>query len=152
MPTEANLSIAKRWFEDLWTKPDPDLADEIVDPSYAPDWIGIDAKGPEQVKHEIRYFRSVFPDLRYEIVDVIAADDRVWVRYKGTGTQQGEAWGFEATGRQVEFEGVTILYVNPKGRVIDRWGAFSFYDILADLGLVPALWELSQSLRKPDPE
>ena len=74
----------------------------------------------------------------------------MWVRYRGTGTQKGEAWGFETTGKRVEFEGVTILYINPEGSVIDRWGAFSFYDLLADLALVPALWELSRALRKPD--
>ena len=68
--TMANLELAKRWFEELWSKPDLDVADEIVDPDYAPDWIRMGAKGPEQVKHEIRYFRSIFPDLKYEIVDL----------------------------------------------------------------------------------
>lgn len=146
MSTERNLEVAKRWFEELWSKPDLDVADEIVDPDYDPDWIHIDAKGPDQVKHEIRYFRSVFPDLRYEIADAAASDDRVWIRYKGTGTQKGEAWGFAPTGKEVEFEGVTILYTDPAGRIVDRWGAFSFYDILAHLGLVPRLWELSEKL------
>jgi len=152
MSTQRNLRLAQRWFHELWSKPDLDVADEIVDPDYAPDWIGIEAQGPDQVKHEIRYFRSIFPDLRYDIIDMIAADDRVWVRYRGTGTQHGEAWGFEATGREVEFEGATILYISPEGRIVDRWGAFSFYDILADLGLVPPLSVLSESLRRPDRE
>ena len=146
MSTERNLELARRWFEEMWSKPDLGVADEIVDPDYAPDWIHIDAKGPDQVKHEIRYFRSVFPDLRYEIVDLAAADDRVWVRYKGSGTQQGDAWGFAPSGKRIEFEGVTILYTAPAGVIVDRWGAFSFYDMLADLGQVPPLWELSERL------
>ncbi len=33
-----------------------------------------------------------------------------------------------------------------QGKIIDRWGAFCFYDILADLELVPPFWELSQRL------
>ena len=81
-----------------------DVADEIVDPGYAPDWVQIDAKGPEQIKHEIRYFRSIFSDLKYEIVDAVSQTDRVWVRYRGSGTREGNGWGFEATGKQVEFE------------------------------------------------
>ena len=84
MSTERNLELARRWFGELWSKPDLDVADIIVDPDYAPDWIHIDAKGPEQVKHEIRYFRSIYPDLRYEIVDVVPTDDRVWVRYNSS--------------------------------------------------------------------
>ncbi len=145
--TTANGELAKRWFEELWSKPDLDIADEIVDPDYAPDWIHIDAKGPAQVKHEIKYFRSVFPDLEYEIVDLVAQADRVWVRYKGKGTQKGNAWGFEPSGKRVEFEGATILYINPDGKIIDRWGAFCFYDILTELDLAPPIWELSQHLQ-----
>ena len=36
----------------------------------------IPKKGPEQVKHEVRYFRSIFPDLQYTIVDCAAFSGR----------------------------------------------------------------------------
>jgi predicted ester cyclase len=147
---ERKISIAKRWFGELWSDGNLDIADEIVDPHYAPKWIQIDAKGPAQVRHEVWYFRSIFPDLKYEMIDMVPSEDRIWVRYKGTGTQVGPAWGFNPSGKQVEFEGVTVLYVSPEGMIIDRWGAFCLYDILADLGLVPPIWELSGFLNKPD--
>ena len=141
MTAQENERIAHLWYEVMWSKPDPDLADAIVDPNYAPTWIHIDKKGPDQIKHEIKYFRSVFPDLKYEIVEMTALPDRVWIRYQAKGTQLGSAWGFPPTGKTVEFDGATILYIR-EGKVIDRWGAFSFYDILTDLGLVPSLGEL----------
>ena len=72
MDIERNKVIARRWFEEMWNKPDLEVADEIIDPNYDPEWVQIPAKGPDQVKHEIRYFRSVFPDLVYEIVDMVA--------------------------------------------------------------------------------
>ena len=144
MSTERNLLLVERWYKELWSAPDLEVADEIVAPTYAPAWIQIAVKGPAQVKHEIRYFRSIFPDLKYEILDAVAVDDKVWVKYRGTGTQQGKAWGFASTGKDVSFEGVTIFQVDEAGKIIDRWGAFSFYDILVDLALVPPLWELSQ--------
>ncbi len=144
MLMQRNEAIGRRWYEEMWSKPDFDVADQIVDEDYAPSWVHIDATGPTQIKHEIRYFRSVFPDLRYEIIDISGQDDKVWIRYKGRGTQDGSAWGFEPTGKIVEFEGATILYINSEGKVIDRWGAFCFYDILTDLELVPPFWELSK--------
>ena len=147
MSLENNEHIAHLWYEVMWSKPDPAIADEIVDPNYAPEWIHIDKKGSEQIKHEIRYFRSVFPDLKYEIVETAALPDRVWIRYKAKGTQQGSAWGFPPTGKTVEFSGATILYIKD-GKVIDRWGAFSFYDILTDLELVPPLWELKDHIQR----
>jgi predicted ester cyclase len=130
----------------MWSKPDLDVADEIVDKDYDPDWVHIDAVGPAQIKHEIKYFRSVFPDLQYEIIEINGEEDKVWIRYRARGTQKGNAWGFEATGKEVEFEGATILYVNSEGKIVDRWGAFCFYDMLSDLGLVPPLWDLSKKL------
>jgi predicted ester cyclase len=146
MSKQRNEAIGRRWYQEMWSKPDLDMADELVDKDYNPDWVHIDAVGPAQIKHEIKYFRSVFPDLRYEIVDISADEDKVWIRYKGRGTQKGSAWGFEATGKEVEFEGATILFINSEGKIIDRWGAFCFYDLLTDLGLVPSLWELNERL------
>jgi predicted ester cyclase len=146
MSEEKHKQIAKRWFGELWSDGRLNVADQLVDPNYDPDWIHIEKVGPEQVKHEVRYFRSVFPDLKYEIVDSATKADCIWVRYKGSGTQEGEAWGFEATGKLVEFEGATILYISSEGTIIDRWCAFCFYDILTDLEHVPPLWELRNVL------
>jgi hypothetical protein len=123
---ENNERLAKRWFLEMWSKPDPAVADQIISADYAPEWVQIEAKGPEQVKHEIRYFRSVFPDLRYEIKDLSVLVDRVWVRYFARGTQLGKAWGFGATNRSVDYEGVMILYINSDGFVHDRWSSFCF--------------------------
>ena len=146
MSKQRNEAIGRRWYEEMWSKPDLDVADEIVDKDYDPEWVHIDAVGPAQIKHEIRYFRSVFPDLKYEIIEIKGEDDKVWIRYRAKGTQKGSAWGFEPSGKNVEFEGATILYISTDGKVIDRWGAFCFYDVLTELGLVPSLWELSKYL------
>ena len=142
MEIEEAKRIGKLWFNELWTKSNLDIADEIVDLDYAPNWIPINKKGPAQIKHEITYFRSIFPDLKYNILEIIGEIDKVWIRYSAQGTQKGNAWGFNATNKQVEFEGATILYFNSKGKIIDRWGAFCFYDILTNLDLVPPFWEL----------
>ena len=141
---QRNESIGRRWFEVMWSRPDPEVADEIVDKNYNPDWVHIDAVGPAQVKHEIKYFRSIFPDLKYEVFEIVGEENKVWVRYKATGTHKGNAWGFQPTQKKIEFEGATILYISSEGKVIDRWGAFCFYEILMDLKLVPPFWELSK--------
>lgn len=145
--TEGFETVVRRWYLDLWSKPDLDAADEIIAPDYKPEWVGIDKVGPALVKHEITYFRKAFPDLVYEIIDLAVQEDRVWVRYEATGTQTGAAWGFPATNRQVTFEGAAIFYMNAEGQIADQWGSFCFYDMLADLGLVPPFWELSEKLK-----
>jgi predicted ester cyclase len=148
MKIEETERVGKIWFEDMWSTPNLKVADEFVDDDYDPRWIHIDKKGAAQIKHEINYFRSVFPDLIYKVVEIKGEEDKVWVRYSAKGTHKGESWGFKPTNKLVEFEGATILYFNSKGKVIDRWGAFSFYDILEDLGLVPPFGELHKHLSK----
>jgi predicted ester cyclase len=145
---ERNERIGRRWFEQMWSEPNLELADELVDENYNPEWVSIDAVGPAQVKHEIKYFRSAFPDLRYEIIEICGEQSKAWIRYKARGTQTGNAWGFQPTNRTVEFEGATLLYISSEGKVTDQWGAFCLYDILADLGLVPPFWELSKHFKK----
>jgi len=134
--------IGRKWFEVMWSKPDFDLADEIVDSKYNPSWIHIDKVGPSQVVHEIKYFRSIFPDLKYEIIEMVSEKDKVWIRYQGHGTHKGTGWGFKPTNKKVQFEGATILYINSEGKVYDRWGAFCFYDIFEELGVIPPFYEL----------
>jgi len=146
MKKEDSERIARLWFEEMWTKPNLAVADEIVDPEYNPEWIQINAKGPAQIKHEINHFRKIFPDLVYKIIEIQGEENKVWVRYRAHGTHKGEGWGFKVTNKFIEFEGATILYLNSKGKVIDQWGAFCFYDIFYGLGIVPPFWELSKYL------
>jgi hypothetical protein len=143
MSSERNLEIGRLWFEEMWNKPNFDVAREIIHPDYNPEWVQIPKKGPEQIIHEINYFRKAFHNLKYEILDTIANKTKVWIRYKATCVHGGNAWGFEPTNKEVEIEGMSILEVNEDGKVINHWGAFSLFDMLVDLELVPPFWELS---------
>jgi predicted ester cyclase len=145
---ERNKTIGSKWFLEMWNKPDYSIVEEIVDQNYHPDWVQMDMKGPNLLKHEIKYFRSIFPDLEYEIRDMVSEDEKILIRYLGKGTHLGNAWGFAPTNKKVEFEGVSILYISSEGKVIDQWGMFCFYDIFTDLELVPPYWELNEHLKR----
>ena len=144
MTIERNLEIARLWYEEMWNKPNHDWAHKLIHPEYDPEWVHIPKKGPEQVIHEMNYFRSAFHDLKYEILDSAATETKVWVYYRATATHGGNAWGFEPTNKEVVIDGMAILEINEDGQVINRWGAYSFYDVLHDLELVPPIWELSK--------
>ncbi len=152
MQPEKNRLIVVSWFEEMWSRPDFELADRIIHTEYAPDWVHIPKKGPEQVKHEIRYFRGMFPDLKYTVLDTAVEGDKVWVWYRGEGTHLGPGWGFEATGRTARFEGMGIFTFDGNGKVIDRKAVYSFYDIFTELGLAPPWWELKKYLKDFSPE
>jgi predicted ester cyclase len=142
MKIENNEKIAKLFYEVMWSKPDLSIADKIIDLKYNPSWIQIDKAGPAKMKHEVIYFRNMFPDLIYRIDEMKGEVDKVWIRYTASGTHLGKSWGFKPTKKEVTFEGATILYINSKGKIFNQWGAFSFYDIFFELGVVPPFWEL----------
>ena len=145
MKIEETENIAKKWIIDMWGKPDLSLVDTLVDSNYKPEWIHMDKKGPELIKHEIQHFRSIFPDLKHEIIEIHGEKKKVWVRYKAIGTHKGTSWGFLPTNKTVEFEVAAILYVSG-GKVIDLWESFCFYDVLAELGVLPPFWDLHKYL------
>ncbi len=142
MKKEKLERIGKLWFEDMWNIPDFNIADQIVDSNYKPEWIHIAASGSELIKHEITHFRSIFPDLKQKVIEINGMTDKVWVRYQANATHRGNAWGFKPTNKEVEFEAAAILYINDKGQVYDLWEAYCFYEILEKLGVVPSFYDL----------
>ncbi|OLS27064.1 MAG: hypothetical protein HeimC3_05310 [Candidatus Heimdallarchaeota archaeon LC_3] len=140
--------VTNHWFSELWSKGNLDIAHTFIDPSYKPEWVQIDKSGPEQIIHEVKFFRSIFPYLNYKIMDLTIDGNKSWIKYEASGTQKGNAWGFEPSNKIIKFDGATILTFNDDGKIIDRWGAFCLYDILTELDLVPPFWEIHKMINK----
>jgi len=102
MSSEENKAIARRWSEELWSKGELAIADEIVAPNYVRHDPGdpFEVEGPEGVKRLVGGARALMPDLYITIDDVIAEGDKVVSRYTGTGTVTGEFMGRAFTEKQ----------------------------------------------------
>ncbi len=64
-----------------------------------------------------------FPNLHVATDALIAEADKVVIRWTVTGTQSGALMGMPASGRAVEFKGVTI-YRLADGKVVETWWAY----------------------------
>ena len=60
-------------------------------------------------------FYTAFPDLRHEIEQVVATEDRAVVRFVLHGTHTGTLFGIPATGRPVRIVANAILEVSDAG-------------------------------------
>lgn len=101
---------------------------EALDELYAADLAGA-------AKRWIAPFRESFPDMRMEIVDLVAEDETVVGRFACSGTHLGEWLGHPATGRRFEAVAEVYGFRFRDGRIVDAWGIEDTLDRLRQLGL-----------------
>jgi predicted ester cyclase len=72
---------------------------------------------------------EAFPDLRLDVLDVVAEDDRVCTRGVIRGTHKVSYRGIEASGRAVELHYIDIWRVTD-GVLVDNWAEWDVADAL----------------------
>jgi steroid delta-isomerase-like uncharacterized protein len=115
-----NEAIVRRFFEELWNEGDLRVADELVAADHVHDVGGEELRGPDGVKGAVTWLRTAFPDLRFEIDNLISDGDQAAVRWTASGTHLGPFADVPPTGRRVEWTGSDWFRLH-RGRIIDAW-------------------------------
>jgi steroid delta-isomerase-like uncharacterized protein len=79
---------------------------------------------------------AAFPDLRWEVTELIAEDDRVAALVLVEGTHRGEYLGKAGDGRRVKVFSFDFARVQD-GRFIEHRGVLDELHLLAQIGVVP---------------
>lgn len=122
---------ARRFVADVWNGEREESAYDLV----AADCPGLGAHGPEGAVAWHRDRRASFPDLRYELLDVLADGPKVALRWHATGTQEGHFGPVPPTGRAVSYAGATFLTFDADGRISDVWSVNELFQLLQQLGV-----------------
>ena len=90
MSAEDNKAVIRRLIDAVYNEGNLDVVDELV----APDVFNHPAvpehrHGTDGFKHVIEWVRTIGPDTRYHIDDIIAEGDKVAVRMTVSGTHTG---------------------------------------------------------------
>jgi steroid delta-isomerase-like uncharacterized protein len=135
---EENNTIAKRFFQEAWNHGNFAVLEELTTPETV-DYStlhGHTERGTESFRKIISMFRAGFPDLHLTINDEIYAGDKVVHRWTLKGTHAHEFMGIPATGKSVEFTGMTIVRMKD-GKLAERWSNIDMMRLLQELGVVP---------------
>ncbi|MGN9802238.1 ester cyclase [Micromonospora sp. L32] len=124
-------ALARRFVADVWNGGREDSVYELI----GAECPGLGGVGPEATLAWHRDRRAAFPDLRYKIVDVVAAGDRVAVRWRAAGTQAGQFGPVPPTGQVVSYSGATFLRFDGDGRIVDVWSVNELFQLLQQLGV-----------------
>jgi predicted ester cyclase len=100
-----NEAIVRRFLGQLWNDGVLGVADELVAAEHVHHLGGQELIGPEGVTGAVSWLRGAFPDLHFEIDDLVSTDDRVVVRWTATGTHEGAFDEVAPTGRRVTWIG-----------------------------------------------
>lgn len=124
MNTEENKRLILDHYESFVHKQDA----EAVRRELAPDFLDHELPsgmplGPEGALQLRAMLHTAFPDLRINVEDIVAEEDRVAVRATWTGTHRGALpmMPVPATGRRVTFTGMVFWRIRD-GKIAERWG------------------------------
>ncbi|MFC4018323.1 ester cyclase [Micromonospora sp. GCM10011542] len=124
-------AAARQFIADVWNARREESAYELI----AEECPGLGGTGPEATLAWHRERRAAFPDLRYKIVDVVAAGERVAVHWRAAGTHAGQFGPVPPTGQVVSYSGATFLRFDAAGRIVEVWSCNELFQLLQQLGV-----------------
>ncbi len=138
MAAQDNKRLIRRALDEIYTKGDLELADELVHPDFIDHEPAHPEQpsGPESVKQTVRHLQGMFGGLRFEVEDEIAEGDRVAQRVTMSGRQTGPLMGREPTGRQFAVRHIYIWRI-ADDKIVEHWGSRDDLGLLGQLGLLP---------------
>jgi steroid delta-isomerase-like uncharacterized protein len=136
MPAEDARAVLRRWVE-AWNAQDLDAAEELLAPEFVRHDANLpDVVGPQAERQHIAENLAAFPDLHFEIEQLIAEGDLVAARYMVQGTHRGEFLGIPGSGRRVTIQAVESYRLDG-GKLAEQWVVMDALGLLQQLGAVP---------------
>ncbi|MGB6865835.1 MAG: ester cyclase [Candidatus Aminicenantaceae bacterium] len=116
---EENMAFVRNVFDGL-NKQNEAVYEEFYSPEYG--WY-FPANNPKALTREeeagfVKLLWAAFPDIRWEIAEMIASGDTVMVRFTVSGTHEGEYQGLPPTGNKWETGGVWTARIKD-GKLIE---------------------------------
>lgn len=131
--TERNKNTVRSLYEDALNKRNYILLDQLI----AEKFTGIRGlKGANAMRESVLPLINAFPDINYQIEELISEGNKVAIRWKWQGTHREAYQTFAATGKLVTNEGIAIFELNDN-RIIASHVLTDRLGFLQAMGAVP---------------
>jgi steroid delta-isomerase-like uncharacterized protein len=132
---ERNKEVARRWSEELWSRGNLAVADEIISAGYERHDPGdpFPARGPADVKRIVTMLRTMLPDLHIQVDAMMADGEFVISRYTSTATDTVGYMGMPPTGKSIKTSAIQIFRF-ADGKIVESWAARDDLGTLKQLG------------------
>lgn len=140
--TEAeNKELVQRAIEEAFNSGNVAVLDDVLADGFVAHAPAEPGHGPEtqdrdRLEEEIKRNRAIFPDLTFDIQEMIAEGNAVAVRWKLHGTHEGAMPGVEPTGKEVTVRGMNFMHIED-GRIAEDWVLWDSLNMMQQLGIGP---------------
>jgi steroid delta-isomerase-like uncharacterized protein len=132
---DQNKELARRFYDECWNQGKVERLDQYVtkdcryhDPAFPSLKSGINDLGSH-----IAMCRKAFPDLRFNLDDMIAERDEVVVHWTANGTHQGQFLGVAPTRRTASVSGTSIYRIKNQ-KIVEQFADWNLLTLLEQLG------------------
>jgi predicted ester cyclase len=145
--TEKNKAVVRKYVDEVWNKQNLAAADELLADSFKIIGTGYQPD-KEGEKEFVRKHRKAFPDMHYQIKELVAEGDKVSANIVGKGTHKGEWLGKAPTGNKVTVRG-NARFTIKDGKITESVHHVDLLGVRLDIGAVDEAEVFRGELRRP---
>jgi steroid delta-isomerase-like uncharacterized protein len=134
---QKNKQVVRQFFEAADRQDIEGMGQLVSSTNYLFHFPGMPPMDWNTHKQFFTAFTSSFPDLRHEIVDLVAEGDKVAVHFNVTGTHKGDLQGIPPTGKQVSFGAMDFITLM-NGKIVEDWLNADILGLMQQIGAIPA--------------
>jgi steroid delta-isomerase-like uncharacterized protein len=133
----ADEAVVRRFYEEMNNDRKLELAPDLFtsDHKFHDPQIPA-ADGPQGVADTVRVYQEGVGG-HWQIEEIFSTDDKVVVRWTGSGTHVGEINGIPGTGKKIRVDAIAIHRV-AGGKIAETWEVWDTLGFLQQIGVVPA--------------
>lgn len=135
--SEAPKAAMEKLFADVWNGQYPETVATLVHEDYTihDRDLANELAGPRLYRALAESTREIFPDARFTIEEIFGSGDKVVIRWRMTGTHEGELYGVKPTGTTVELPAIEINRFTDD-KLVETWTQSDTYGLLEQIDAV----------------
>ena len=131
-----NEAVVRRFYEQMNNERKNELADELFTADHVMHDPQVPAGvGPQGMADVVAVYQEGV-DGHWGIEEIFSTDDRVVVRWTGSGTHTGTVNGIPPTGRAVRVDAITIHRMKD-AKIAETWEVWDTLGFLQQIGVIP---------------
>ena len=136
MTVETAKALVLNYVERIWNRGDIAALDELTTPTFLYHMGSQPGRDHAAMRQLVTMLHTAFPDWRIQVVEIVAEQSTVVIRWEGKVTHLGAFQGIPATGKQIAVNGINMYHVID-GKVATEWEQTHTLGWLQQMGVLP---------------